>query len=60
MKYKVYIVKNSVEVGQPDMFIESEFNYGNGFDDMKEAFLAIQRNGLDYVQYTILPYVYMT
>lgn len=60
MKYKVYIVKNSEETGKPDRFIEAEFNYGCGFDDMQEALLAIQRNGNDYVQYTILPYIYMT
>ncbi len=66
MKYKVYIIKNSEEVGKPDRFIEAEFNYGfslffySGFDDMQEALLSIQRNGDDYVQYTILPYIYMT
>lgn len=60
MKYKIYIVKNGFEVGDPETFIEAEFNYGCGFDDMQEALLEIQRNGDDYVQYTILPYIYMT
>tara|TARA_R110001592_G_scaffold322937_1_gene601966 strand:+ start:593 stop:796 length:204 start_codon:yes stop_codon:yes gene_type:complete len=60
MKYKVYIVKNGKEVGEPETFIEAEFNYGCGFDDMQEALLYIQRNGNDYIQYTILPYIYMT
>jgi hypothetical protein len=60
MKYKVYIIKNGEEVGKPDRFIEAEFNYGCGFDNMQEALLEIQRNGNDYVQYTILPYIYMT
>ena len=60
MKYKVYIVEHSYLVGKPDRFIEAEFNYGRGFDDMQEALLATQRNGDNYVQYTILPYIYMT
>ena len=60
MKYKVYIVNNSEEVGKPDRFIEAEFNFVFGFDDMQEALLAIQRNGDNYVQYTILPYIFLT
>lgn len=59
MKYKVYIIKNGNEVGEPGTFTEAGFNFGCGFDDMKEALLSIQRNGNDYVQYTILPYIYM-
>ena len=60
MKYKVYIVKEGHEINEPSIFIESEFNYGCGFDDIEEAMLNIQRNGENYIHYTILPYIYLT
>lgn len=60
MKYKVYVVENALHEGYPETFIEAGFNLGNGFDDMQEAILSIQRNGYDYTQYTVLPYICMT
>ena len=60
MKYKVYIVKNGHEVGEAETFIEADFNFGCGFDDMEEALLSIKSNGYYCKQYTILPYIYMT
>lgn len=59
MKYKVYIVKTD-DVTNVATFIEADFNYGCGFDTIKEAIESIERHGSDYVNYTILPYIYMT
>ena len=60
MKYKIYIVKNDDREGAPVQFIEAEFNWGCGCDTIEEAMDMITRNGDDYKQYTILPYIYMT
>lgn len=56
MKYKVYLVKTDFDTNV-STFIEVEFNYGNGFDSIEEAYESIQRNGDDYLNYTILPHI---
>lgn len=58
MKYKIYQVKND-EVTKVATFIETDFNIGCGFDTIEEAMNRIQTEGEDYIQYTILPYIYM-
>lgn len=59
MKYKVYIVKTDDETKVAQL-IEADFNYDCGFDTIEEANYTIQRKGDDYVNYVILPYIYMT
>lgn len=58
MKYKVYITKTDETTNQV-IFIEADFNYGCGFGSIEEANNRIQSVGDDYVNYTILPYIYM-
>lgn len=53
MKYKVYIINKK-------KLKEADFNYGCGFDTIEEAFGAIKRDGCDYIEYTILPFIYLT
>jgi hypothetical protein len=60
MNYKIYIVKNDDREGSQVQFVEAEFNLGCGCDTIEEAMEMIIRNGNDYKQYTILPYIYMT
>lgn len=59
MKYKVYTVKKN-KLNNQDMFFEAEFNIESGFNSVDEANEFIQDYGLNNVQYTILPYIYMT
>ena len=60
MKYKIYeIIKNQ----KTDTVEFKEFFYDGHdwtFDTPEEAYEAIKREGFDYTQYSILPYVYMT
>ena len=58
MKYKIYIVKTD-DVTNVATFIEAEFNWGCGFDTIKDAGITIRCVGDNYVHYVILPYVYM-
>jgi hypothetical protein len=58
IKYKCYKIKID-DITKQSILIESDFNYGCGFDSIEEAIDFIQRNGDDYVQYTFLPYIYM-
>ena len=59
MKYKVYTVKKN-KLNNQDMFFEAEFNIESGFNSVDEANEFIQDYGLNNLQYTILPYIYMT
>lgn len=59
MRYKIYIIKENTENGFPLVFIEADFNYGCGYDSIEEAQKMIEHNGEYYVNYTILPYIYM-
>ncbi len=59
MKYKVYTVKKN-KLNNQDMFFEAEFNIESGFNSVDEANEFIQDYGLNNVQYTILPYIFMT
>lgn len=59
MKYKVYTVKKN-KLNNQDMFFEAEFNIESGFNSTDEANEFIQDYGLNNVQYTILPYIFMT
>lgn len=59
MKYKVYIVKINNETDDVT-FALAKFNPGCGYDSVEEANAAILREGIDYIDYTILPYIYMT
>ena len=59
MKYKIYIVKTDEETKQV-IFMESELNWGCGYDSIQEALDRIKSRGDNYIQYTILPYIMMT
>jgi len=63
MKYKIYIVENTDRdnlTGYPLNFIKADFNWDDGCDSIEEANELINKQGDNYVNYTILPYVYMT
>lgn len=69
IKYKIYeMVKTTIEQRTEnftpiDRFIveESTINdSGCGFDSFEEALSRIENVGYDYVNYTILPYIYRT
>ena len=59
MKYKIYIALENDE-NSKNSFIEADFNFGCGFDSIEEAYQRIVSHGYDYVNYTILPYIYLT
>jgi len=61
MRYKIYILQGDGNRGEDEIqrVIEpKEFVYDD-FETMEDAFDAINRRGVDYCNYTILPYIYM-
>ena len=67
IRYKIYeMVKTTIEERQGDFehsdrFILEESTINDwGFDSFEEAAEEIANRGYDYINYTILPYVYMT
>ena len=69
IRYKIYeMVKTTIEERQENFepikrFIVEEAtinDWGCGFDSFEEAAQAIANRGDHYINYTILPYVYMT
>ena len=56
MKYKVYIITGENRL----KLKEAKFNYGCGFDSINEAMERIKYYGEPFVNYTILPYIYLT
>jgi hypothetical protein len=67
LKYKIYqVVSSRLQVGsslnpaQGMVLVEGEFSGNNlGYDTIEEAVDAIKNDGDDYVEYTILPSIYM-
>ena len=62
MKYMIYELvtdrsNKDCENKVKSLTQSSEFKYDE-FDTMEEAYKAIKNRGYNYVQYTILPYVY--
>jgi len=60
MKYKIYRQCSDFNTKEVKFF-ECDFqNFCNGFDSIDEAYQAIKDRGYDFVNYTILPYIYLT
>ena len=53
-------MKNTGFIDSGMFLLEADFNCGCGFDTMEEAIRQVENRGDDYVNYTILPYIYMT
>jgi len=60
VKYKIYILKESTTHNDGRRFlIEADFNYVCGFDTMEEALERLSIEAVNYVNYTIIPYIYL-
>lgn len=61
VRYKIYEMIKSI-VNETDTYIleECTINYGIGFDTFEDAVTMLKNNGNDCVEYTILPYIFMT
>ena len=66
MKYKIYrVVDSNLTLGssinplQGKVLVEEYFAYTSVYDSIEQAVEAIKNHGDNYVEYTILPSVFM-
>jgi hypothetical protein len=58
MRYKIYRIIN--KSSGKSIFKEASFNHGCGCETIEEAYLLCKEKGETFVDYTILPYIFMT